>query len=201
MQLLCQLRSLPALKNLDLSSCWRVSDAGLIALMKATPAVEKAILSKVWKLTDASLALMPQCWRMLQVLVLGASTASITAAGGLLPILRGCSKLTALRLSQCCISAAEWDAVVCACSEPAVMMHLTLLDVSASPTLTEAAMESFLAARRTTPDEHIAPVGQGAQRECTGMPGFTRPTLRLRATGCPLLVNDADLQAAALRGS
>jgi hypothetical protein len=203
MQLLSRLR-LPHLRTLDLSSCWRVSDVGMAALASATPLMEKAILTRVWKLTDASLGRLATAWPQLATLVVGASTPGVTAAGGLLPLLRGCTRLAALRLSGCCMAAADWEAVLLACAEPAVARHLSVVEIVGSPTLTDAALVAFVASRQQQSREWVA--SEKTQVEPTegdagGQQDVARQAFpRVRVNACPL-VEDADLQATAAAAS
>lgn len=68
-----QLIPAAALRSIDLSGCWRVTDAGLVALARRSPRMEKAILDRLNRITSTGVEIIVAEWPALSTLALSAN--------------------------------------------------------------------------------------------------------------------------------
>ena len=68
-----QLIPAAALRSIDLSGCWRITDAGLVTLARRSPRMERAILDRLNRITSTGVEIMVAEWPALSTLALSAS--------------------------------------------------------------------------------------------------------------------------------
>lgn len=70
----------PGLRVIDLSGCWRVTDAGLAALAQRCPRIEKALLGHLNRITTAGIEAIATAWPALHTLALCGESRLVSAA-------------------------------------------------------------------------------------------------------------------------